>query len=302
MKLSSINYLVGKGISSVWKNKMMSFASFCIMLVSLLMVGLSVLASININKIISGIEGKNEVIVIVKDDSTDEVITALESSIKDIGNVDTVSFYSKEEAWKSMIENMSKEEQDLFQYAEGDNPLPDTYKVSVKDIEKMADTTNRMSTLEGVESVKASNEFADVLISIRNIFSVIALAVVVALIIVCLVIISNTTRTSVFARRKEINIMKYVGATNKFIKIPFQIEGTIVGLLAAVAAFILTMFVYKGVFNLFQGNYQLWSILGINSLYSFRTIFLPVAIAYLAAGAIIGAIGTTISTSKYVKV
>lgn len=302
MKLSSMNYLVGKGIKSIWKNKMMSFASFCIMLVSLLMVGLSVLASININKIISGIEGKNEVVVIVKDDSTDEAIAALETSLKNIGNVDTVSFYSKEEAWESMINDMSEQEKSLFQYAEGDNPLPDTYKVSVKDIEKMADTTNLMSTLEGVESVKASNEFADVLISVRNIFSVIALAVVAALIIVCLVIISNTTRTSVFARRKEINIMKYVGATNKFIKIPFQIEGTLVGLIAAVAAFVLTMFVYRGAANLLQGNGQILTILGIKSLYSFRDIFLPVAVAYLAAGAIIGAIGTTISTSKYVKV
>lgn len=302
MKLSSINYLVGKGITSVWKNKMMSFASFCIMLVSLLMVGLSVLASININKIISGIEGKNEVIVVIKDGTTDEAITALETSIKNINSVDTVSFYSKEEAWESMIKGMTKQEQEFFQYVDGDNPLPDTYKVSVKDIEKMADTTNLMSTLDGVESVQAPSEFADVLISIRNIFSVIALAVVIALIIVCLVIISNTTRTSVFARRKEINIMKYVGATNKFIKIPFQIEGTIIGLLAAVAAFILTMFVYRGVFNLFHGNYHVWSILGINSLYSFTDIFLPVAIAYLAVGAIIGAIGTTMSTSKYVKV
>lgn len=302
MKLSSINYLVGKGISSVWKNKMMSFASFCIMLVSLLMVGISVLASININKIISGIEGKNEVIVIVKDGTTDEAITDLGTSIKDIKNVDTVTFYSREEAWQSMIDDMTKQEQELFQYAEGDNPLPDTYKVSVKNIEKMADTTNRMSTLEGVESVKASNEFADVLISVRNIFSVIALAVVIALIIVCLVIISNTTRTSVFARRKEINIMKYVGATNKFIKIPFQIEGTIVGLLAAVAAFILTMFVYRGAANLIQDNYQILTILGVDSLYSFRDILIPVGIAYLVAGAVIGAIGTTISTSKYVKV
>lgn len=302
MKLSSVNYLVGKGIKSVWKNKMMSFASFCIMLVSLLMVGLSVLAAININKIISGIEGKNEVIVIVKDGSTDEAIAALETSIKDIGNVDTVSFYSKEEAWESMMKNFTDAEKALFQYTDGDNPLPDTYKVSVKNIEKLADTTNLMETLEGVDSVKASNEFADVLISIRNIFSVIALAVVTALIIVCLVIISNTTRTSVFARRKEINIMKYVGATNRFIKIPFQIEGTLVGLFAAAVAFILTMFVYRGVFNLFQGNYNLWTILGVNSLYSFRDIFIPVAVAYLAAGAIIGAVGTTISTSKYVKV
>lgn len=302
MKLSSLNYLVGKGITSIWKNKMMSFASLCIMLVSLLMVGLSVLASININKIISGIEGKNEVIVVIKDSASDEAVTTLGTSIKNIKNVDTVSFYSREEAWESMIKNMSKEEQELFQYAEGDNPLPDTYKVSVKDIEKMADTTNRMSTFEGVESVKASNEFADVLISIRNIFSVIALAVIIALIIVCLVIISNTTRTSVFARRKEINIMKYVGATNKFIKVPFQIEGTIVGIIAAVLAFILTMFVYRGAFNLFQENYQILTILGVNSLYSFRDIFIPVGVAYLVAGAVIGFIGTTISTSKYVKV
>ena len=96
--------------------------------------------------------------------------------------------------------------------------------------------------------------------------------------------------------------MKYVGATNKFIKIPFQIEGTLIGLLAAVAAFVLTMFVYRGVFNLFEGNYQLLTILGVNSLYSFKDIFIPVAVSYLAVGAVIGAIGTTISTSKYVKV
>ncbi len=302
MKLSSMNYLVGKGIKSIWKNKMMSFASFCIMLVSLLMVGISVLAAININKIISGIEGKNEVVVIIKDETSDEAASALGTSIGEIENVDTVSFYSKEEAWESMIEDMSEQEKSLFQYTDGDNPLPDTYKVSVKDIEKMADTTNLMETLDGVESVKASNEFADVLISIRNIFSVIALAVVIALIIVCLVIISNTTRTSVFARRKEINIMKYVGATNKFIKIPFQIEGTLIGIIAAVAAFILTMFVYRGASNLLHGNYQILSVLGVNSLYSFRDIFLPVAVAYLICGAVIGAIGTTISTSKYVKV
>lgn len=149
-----------------------------------------------------------------------------------------------------MLKGMTDEEKDFFQYAD-DNPLPDTYKVTVKDIEKMSETTTQIETFENVDSTKSPTAFADILISIRRVFTIVAFAVIVALVVVCLIIISNTTRASVFARRKEINIMKYVGATNSFIRIPFFIEGMIVGLLAAAGALLLTKFAYEGIYNIF---------------------------------------------------
>ena len=179
----------------------------------------------------------------------------LENKLKEVGNINTVSLYSKDEAWKNMLKGMTDEEKDFFQYAD-DNPLPDTYKVTVKDIEKMSETTTQIETFENVDSTKSPTAFADILISIRRVFTIVAFAVIVALVVVCLIIISNTTRASVFARRKEINIMKYVGATNSFIRIPFFIEGMIVGLLAAAGALLLTKFAYEGIYNIFNDDFS----------------------------------------------
>ena len=265
MKASSFRYLINQGFKGIWKNRMMTFASFCILLVSLLMVGTSVLVSINLTRIIGGIEDKSEVIVIVKDGTSQADMQTLENKLKEVGNINTVSLYSKDEAWKNMLKGMTDEEKDFFQYAD-DNP------------------------------------FADILISIRRVFTIVAFAVIVALVVVCLIIISNTTRASVFARRKEINIMKYVGATNSFIRIPFFIEGMIVGLLAAAGALLLTKFAYEGIYNIFNDDFKLWSILGVQNLYSFKSLLLPVAASYLIAGAVIGAVGTSISTGKHLKV
>ncbi|WP_124098594.1 permease-like cell division protein FtsX [Ruminococcus sp. Marseille-P6503] len=301
MKINSFRYLINQGLKSIWTNRMMSFASFCIMLVSLLMVGLSVLLSVNLNRIIGGIEDKSEVVVQIKDNITDEATQELQDKIKQIPNVSTVEFYSKESAWENMMEDMTEEERELFQYAD-DNPLPDTFRLTVADIQKMTETTTQIETFENVESTKSPTAFADVLISIRRILTVISAAIVLALIIVCLIIISNTTRTSVFARRKEINIMKYVGATNSFIRIPFFVEGMIVGILAAAGALLLTKFAYEGVYNIFNDDFKLWNILGVKNLYSFKDMFWPVTIAYAAAGALIGAIGTSISAGKHLKV
>lgn len=301
MRISSLRYLVGMGFKSIWKNRMMSFASFCIILVSLLMVGMSVLTSLNLSRIIGGIEKKSEVIVQIKDDISDEELKTLTKEISMIPNVNELSFYSKEEAWKNMIEDMSKEEQDLFKYAD-DNPLPDTFRMTVLDVGKMTETTTQIGTLKNVESVRSPVAFADTLISIQRVVTIISAAIILALVLVCFIIISNTTRASVFARRKEINIMKYVGATNTFIKIPFFIEGMIVGILAAGCALVLTKVAYEGIYQIFNTDFGLWRVLELRSIYSFNELFLKVAVAYLAAGALIGAIGTSISTGKHLKV
>lgn len=279
----------------------MSFASFCIILVSLLMVGVSVLTTINLNRIIGGIEDQSEASVVIKDDTTKEQHDALRQQIEALPNVATVEFYSKDDAWEKMKSDMSDEQQDLFRYAD-ENPLPDTFRVTVKDISAMSDTSMQIETFENVDSVKSPTQFADVLVSIKNILMIIMTAVIAALIVVCLIIISNTTRASVFARRKEINIMKYVGATNSFIRIPFFIEGMVVGIIAAAGALLLTKFAYEGVYNIFKNDMSLWSILGVDNLYPFSEMFVKVTASYLISGAIIGAVGTSISAGKHLKV
>ena len=301
MKISSFRYLVNQGVKGIWKNRMMTFASFCILLVSLLMVGLASLTAINLTRVISGIEDNSEVVVVINDNADAAQKKELEEHLKAIPNINSVKLYSKDEAWDNMLDSMTEEERAFFKYAD-ENPLPDTYRLTVKDIKIMSETTAQIETLDFVDSTQSPTTFADVLISIRRIFTIIATAVVAALVVVSLVIISNTTRASVFARRKEINIMKYVGATNAFIRIPFFVEGMIVGVIAAIGALLMTKFAYEGVYSIFTDDSRIWIIMGMKKLYSFKDLLFPVSVSYLAAGAVIGALGTSISTGKHLKV
>ena len=302
MRISSAGYLVKQGVTGVWKNRMMSFASFCIMLVSLMLVGISVLAGLNISRIISGIEEKNEMVVILRAEVTQADIDKLYVDISNISNVGEVTFYSKNDAWADMLADMTEQEREFMEYGNGDVPLPDTFRVKINDLEIMDITSSQIKALNMVESIQSPETFADALISVRNIAALITSAVVFTLIVICMVIISNTTRTSVHTRRKEINIMKYVGATNSFIRIPFFIEGMLIGILAAVGALILTRFAYLELYKVINDQLNGLQMMGSKPIYPFSSISMYVTIAYLAAGTIIGALGTTISAGKYLKV
>ncbi len=301
MKLNSFNYLLKQGVNGIFKNKFMSFASFCIMLVSLLMIGLSLLTTYNVDRIIGNIEAKNEVVVVIDKNATEDQINALGNSLKTTSNISDVVFFAKDDAWKQMTENMSPEEQSLFQYSDS-NPLPDTYKLRVSDISLMTKTTDSIASLAGVETVKVPTDFADLLVNLRSIGTLISSILLFSLAFICIVIVANTTRSSVFARRKEINIMKYVGATNNFIRFPFFIEGMVLGVLSAGGAFLITQYVYNAMFNTLSSNISIKTFLGSSSLVPFNQIFGYVALSYLVAGVVLGVFGTVSSTRKHLKV
>lgn len=301
MKLNSFNYLIKQGFSGAWKNRIMSFASFCIMTVSMLMVGMSVLITLNINGIIGGIEDRNQIIVQVADTASEAEIADLEATLKRTNNISEVVFFSRNDAWEGMKSGMSEDKQDLFQYADT-NPLPDTFKIRVDRIEEMSQTTIALEALNNVESVRSPTDFTDILISLKKVVTVISIAIIIALFIVCMVIISNTTRSSVFARRKEINIMKYVGATNNFIKIPFLVEGMAIGLLSAAVALLITKFAYASLFDVLTSTTSLMSVFGFSNLIPFESMTLHIGLSYLIAGIFIGSFGTVVSTQKYLKV
>ena len=301
MKISGFKYLVEKGVDNVWKNRMMAFASFCVLLVSLLLVGLSVLVYMNVNSIIGGIEQKNEVIVYLDDDITDDELHDIGASLQKMSNVTEVRFYSKEEAYESLKQSMAEYEV-LFESLGDDNPLVDAYRLKVGDIGQISATIAQIRTLHHIYSIRAPYDFVNLLLQLRSILTIVMGALIVAMVIVSMVIIFNTTKTSVYARREEIQIMKYVGATDGFIRIPFFIEGMVTGFFAGIAALIITWLAYDAVVNTLQSQVALLSIIGLGSIISFGSIYVPVMLSYICGGALVGAVGSAISTRKYINV
>jgi len=301
MKFSGICYLTRQGVENIWKNRMMAFASFCVLLVSLLLVGTSVLAYQNITSIVGGVEAQNEIIVYMQDDVTADKLTEVEYFIQNTSNIAEVRLYSKEEEYSALKERM--EEYDvLFDALGEDNPLVDSFRVKIKDISQMNKTISEIQKLDGVLKINAPYEFVSFLTQLRTILTWVMSALIIAMIIVSMVIISNTTRTSVYARREEIHIMKYVGATDAFIRVPFFIEGMITGFFSGCAALVITWLVYTTVVDMIENQVTLLNIIGIGSIIQFEAIYLYAALAYMLGGALIGAVGSALSTRKYINV
>lgn len=300
MRTSNVTYLVKKGISSIWKNFLMSFASFCILMVSLLLVSYAVLLMMNVNKIMSNIEDTNEITIYLKEDISDKQVEHIKSVLEKNQDITDVKYYSKEQALDDFRDNMA-EYSELLDYLDK-NPMPETFLVRVKDLSKIRHVVNTVNDIEGVEQTKAPYDFASVLVQIRNTFTLIGGAVLIALVVVSIVIVSNSIRTSVFARRNEISIMRYVGATSGFIKAPFFVEGMFIGILAGAAAWGLTWLIYDSVFALFSADLTVWQMFGFYGLTPFGDIMWYVLAVNCAAGALLGAVGTVFSTGKYLKV
>lgn len=302
MRMSNFGYLVRRGVGSVFRNAMMSIASFCVLLVSLLLIGLSVLVAMDINIVLSNIAEKNEIEVYVSGDISSEELSHISDAIANNPNTMSggVVFYSKEEAWEDYKAKMPDMEQ-LFEYLE-ENPMPHTFRVTVNDISRISETASEFTTITGVEKVTAPYDFASALVNIRSTLAVIAGALLIIMTVTSVIIIYNAIRSSVFARAKEINIMKVVGATNSFVKVPFFIEGMFIGIAAGAASWALTKVIYEALIQLFEGDITIWRIFGLVNIVQFDSITWYLLAANCILGALLGAIGTIISTGKYVKV
>ena len=298
--MSNFNYLVKRGIGSVFRNAMMSIASFFVLLVSLLLIGVSVLVAMDINVIMTNIEEKNEIDVYVYGDVEQSVLNHIYDALDNNPNRLNVVFYSKEAAWEDK-QNEMPEMKELFEYLP-ENPMPHTYRVTVKDISKISETADEFRTIEGVEKVTAPYDFASALVNIRSTLTVIAGAILVVMVITSVIIIYNAIRSSVFARSKEINIMKVVGATNAFVKIPFFIEGMFIGVAVGAASWFITKITYEALVQLFRDDITIWQIFGLSSMVQFDDVTWYFLAANCVLGALLGAVGTIISTGKYVKV
>lgn len=301
MKLSGIKYLIDQGTENIWKNKMMAFATFCVLLISLMLVGMAVLFYINIDSIIGGISDKNEIAVFIDDSATQEQIEELGNQLSRIDGVSEVVFESKDEAFQSMMKSMPEYER-IFNSLGNDNPLVNGYKVRVHDIDRVTEIIGIIEKMDNIYYIKASQEFVNILMELRRVVTLIATAIIIGLVIVSMIMISNTTKASVFSRREEIQIMKYVGATNGFIRIPFFIEGMITGFFSGAGAFLLTLLTYRSTFSILTENVGVMNVIGLGSIIPFGKIQFYVLGAYILAGAFIGGLGSVLCTRKHINV
>ncbi len=301
MRISSAAYLFRQGLRNIWNNRIMSFASFCILTVSLLMVGFTVIFSANINSFVSDIEGKNEVVIFISDDAGDEYVTELGEKLRTTENVAGVVFYSKEEAFEDIKKDMTDAE-DIFSYLGDESPLPDAYRIQIEDISKMSSTLMTINDFEHIEKVKAPYDFVNILTGLRTLITLVSMIILVALVVVSFVIISNTTRASVDIRKREISIMKFVGATNFFIKVPFFVEGLVMGMCAGGAAAALTLVGYDSLVDLLSTQTELFTAMGTGGFIPIERFLVYIIVGYIGSGAVISAVGTVLSTRKYVKV
>ncbi|WP_024861802.1 permease-like cell division protein FtsX [Ruminococcus flavefaciens] len=303
MKLSGIRYLADQGVENIWKNKMMAFATFCVLLISLLLVGIAGLFYINLNSMIKGLGSQNEVVVLMNVGTTEEQNSAAEAAIKELPNIDKVEFISKEDALARQKASLPNAEKIFDEYIGSDASfMPDGFSVTVKNTDKITETTQEISAIANIQSASASPQVAEFLRELRKVVSIIAGAIIIALAVVSMIIISNTTKASVFARREEIQIMKYVGATNAFIRLPFFVEGMVTGFFAGAGAYFITWAIYSSAYNMIKEQGMLMNTFGVSSLIPFDKIQFYVIIAYLVSGALIGALGSVVSTRKHIDV
>lgn len=301
MKISGIKYLANQGIENIWKNKMMAFATFCVLLISLLLVGCSVLFYINMNSMILGLGNQNEVAVYVETDTPQERVDEIGEQLRNMDNIGSVTYISKKEAYERMQSQISQGKE-IFDYIDDYQFMPDGFSVTVVDNEQLRATVEAITRIENIQSADSSPQVAEFLRELRRVVTLIAGAAIIALAAVSMIMISNTTKASVFSRREEIQIMKYVGATNAFIRTPFFVEGLVTGFFSGAGAFFITWAIYRSVYDILMAQGMLINAFGAGSIVPFADIRLYCGLAYLAVGSIVGAFGSVISTRKHLDV
>jgi cell division transport system permease protein len=289
--INTIKYFLKEGTKNVWANGMMSLASILVMVCCLLLTGGSVLLSVNIRNILKNIETKNSITVYLKNDVTSSDVSMIQSKITSTPNIISCEYYPREEAVKEYKEMLGE----LFEVLQGEeNPLPDVFHVSMEELAQYTDTVSDIKSIEGVESVSDRSNTAEKLTELNKLISLAGFWVIVSLGAVSLFIVSNTLKVTMHNRRFEISIMKSVGATNWFIRLPFLIEGVIIGAVSALFSVLILNLSYNKLITV------------INDIIPFRGIpfeklFWPVSAAFLTAGVIFGLTGGLISITRYLK-
>ncbi len=290
--MKGIGYLVKEGIKNVWNNRMMSLASIGVLVSCLLMTGLAVLLSLNVTSVVNSVGKDNQVTVFLNDDVNElQAVMEIGPELRNIENVSECEFYSKDEA----IKELEAELGNLFEELQGDNnPLPHAFHITMENLAQYDETVEKIVNTQGVYKVSDRSDVASKLTSLNELVTQIGLWIVIVLALISLFIISNSIRMTMYSRRFEISIMKSVGATNWFIRIPFIIEGEVLGLIAGLLSSGIIAFLYNGMIVAVQ------YIIPFSKI-NYSDVAFQMTLAFIVLGIVIGAIGAGISIGRYLK-
>lgn len=291
MRAHDVRYLVREGFRNTWQNRFMALASIGVLVCCLLLTSFSYLVFVNIDKLFQNAYEQNVVAVYLHTDLDDAAVDAIGETLKTTDNVAKVDFISKEEYLDRFNEEMGEA---AFEGLLEDNPLQDTYIVSLKDLERFDGTLTAIRGINGVEDISYDGDIANTLTRVRGVVLGVGGAIILVLLAVSLFIISNTIKLTVYSRRLEIYIMKSVGATDGFVRFPFVVEGVILGFVAGALGYALLWLLYGQLVQNFATG-VLWSLV------PFASVWGRLLIGFMGGGMFVGVCGSVISMSRYLK-
>ena len=291
-------YFLQSAFKSIRKNYLMTFASIFVLVACMLIIGSAYLCSANIGALMEDLGENNEIVAYVDEELEESKLADLQERLEAIEYVDSVEFVTKDEALTEYQTQFGEEGAYLSWFYGDENPLRDEFRIHVQE-EHLAEfeiISGEISSLEGVANISNSQDVVNMLLSLQKVMDILGFWIMLILALVSWFIVYNTIKLAMYNRRHEINIMKYVGATNAFIRTPFVLEGIIIGLCAAVISFALQWIIYVYLLQPLVADLQFVTTLPFSSLS-------PVIIAYFGGiGLLVGLIGSAFSINKYLKV
>ena len=295
MAKHDVRYFAHEGLSNMFSHGFMSFAAIGITVACLLIMGTFTLVAVNANELLRDLEQENEILAYVDDSYTEAQAKALQKKLEAIPNVASATYISKEEAMEAFTAQYPDEA--LFQDLDPEI-LRDRYAIKITNLEQIRQTKAAVEGVAGIAKVNAYEEIAGGFITVRNVATVVCVALIVVLFVVSVFIISNTIKLTTFDRREEIAIMRMVVATNGFIRWPFVYEGFLFGFLGAAIAFFLQWTLYEAVAKGVDANDALQLI----HIIPFSQLWAPVAAVFAGAGIVIGVGGSLSAIRKFLRV
>lgn len=345
MKISSVKYLVGEGAKNAWVNRLMTIASVGVLVACMVIIGLAILISENVNKAVGKLEQQNVVMAYMKDynwalygddkdnssDDTSAVSSeetassdtqqteeqadengiksgdyvihnadeakALCEEIAKIDNVASVTYVSSSEGLESVKKSMLEGQESYFTFLDDKygNPMSDAAKITMKDMARFDETIEQIKKIDGINKIQSQNDLADKITAIKRGVGIAGFWIIAILMIIALVIVSNTIRVTMYNRKLEISIMKAVGATDSFVRIPFVVEGMIIGLVSAVIAEGLLYFCYR------VATETIMSTLNTSDIVHYSDVAWWLLLIFVGIGIFAGILGSVIMISKYLQ-
>ena len=345
MKISSVKYLVGEGAKNAWVNRLMTIASVGVLVACMVIIGLAILISENVNKAVGKLEQQNVVMAYMKDynwalygddkdNSSDDTsaVSSEETSSSDtqqteeqadengiksgdyvihnadeakalceeiakIDNVASVTYVSSSEGLESVKKSMLEGQESYFTFLDDKygNPMSDAAKITMKDMARFDETIEQIKKIDGINKIQSQNDLADKITAIKRGVGIAGFWIIAILMIIALVIVSNTIRVTMYNRKLEISIMKAVGATDSFVRIPFVVEGMIIGLVSAVIAEGLLYFCYR------VATETIMSTLNTSDIVHYSDVAWWLLLIFVGIGIFAGILGSVIMISKYLR-